>query len=182
MIWAAGVTASPLARLLGEATGAPTERGGRVRVEPDLTLPGHPEVFAIGDMAAVEGVPGVAQGAMQEAAYAADVIARRLAGEPAPRPFRYRDRGSMAVVGRSWAVADVGRLHLSGRPAWAVWAVVHIAFLVGFQNRLETMRRWLWDITYRRRSERVISAVSLIEPAVAYEHLERSRAAHLDDE
>ncbi len=182
VIWAAGVTASPLAQLLGEATGAPMERGGRVRVEPDLTLPGHPEVFAIGDMAAVEGVPGVAQGAMQEAAYAAEVIARRLADEPAPGRFRYRDRGSMAVVGRSWAVADVGRLHLSGRPAWAVWAVVHIAFLVGFQNRLETMRRWLWDITYRRRSERVISAVSLIEPAVAHEHLERSRAAHLGDE
>jgi NADH dehydrogenase len=88
----------------------------------------------------------------------------------------------MAVVGRSWAVADIGRLQLSGRPAWVVWAVVHIAFLVGFQNRLETMRRWLWDITYRRRSERVISAVSLLDPAIAYEHLERSRSARTGGE
>ena len=177
VIWAAGVTASPLARLLGDATGAPVDRGGRVRVQPDLTLPGHPEVFAIGDMAAVDGVPGVAQAAMQEAAYAVDVIAQRLAGEPVPKPFRYRDKGSMAAVGRSWAVASIGRLRLAGRPAWVVWAVVHIAFLVGFQNRLETMRRWLWDITYRRRSERVISAASLVDPAIAREHLERSRAA-----
>ncbi len=167
VIWAAGVTASPLARLLGESTGAPVDRGGRVRVQPDLTLPGHPEVFAIGDMAAVDGVPGVAQGAMQEAAYAFEVIAQRLAEEPAPGPFRYRDRGSMAVVGRSWAIAHIGPLRLSGRLGWMVWAVVHIAFLVGFQNRLETMRRWLWDITYRRRSERVISAANLVDRARA---------------
>jgi NADH:ubiquinone reductase (H+-translocating) len=158
VIWAAGVRASDLGAQLAAQSDAPTGRDGRLLVAPDLTLPGRPEVFAIGDMAAVDGVPGVAQAALQQGSYAARVIRARLHGRPAPEPFRYRDKGSMAVVGRSWAVADIKGVPLAGRLAWLVWAVIHITFLVGWQNRLETVRRWLWDLISLNRAERLVSA------------------------
>jgi NADH dehydrogenase len=175
ILWAAGVEAAPLARLLAQASGAPADRGGRLAVAPDLTLPGHPEVFAIGDMVVLPGVPGVAQAAMQEGAYVANVIARRLDGKSAPPAFHYRDKGSMAIVGRSWAVADVRGVQLAGRAAWVIWAVVHIAFLVDWQKRLEIIRRWFWEFVTQDRHERVISYVSLLPDELARAEIETAR-------
>jgi NADH dehydrogenase len=162
VIWAAGVRASHLADQLADQTGAEADRSGRLRVNGDLTLPGYPEVFALGDLAAVPGAPGVAQAALQEGSYAAGVIRARLHGRTPPGPFRYRDKGSMAVVGRSWAVAYIKGIPLAGRMAWLVWAVVHITFLVGWQNRLETVRRWLWDLISLNRHERLVSTDELL--------------------
>ncbi len=162
VIWAAGVRASELADQLAAQSGVEADRSGRLAVAPDLTLPGRPEVFAIGDLAAVPGVPGVAQAALQEGSYAASVIRARVRGRGAPGPFRYRNKGSMAVVGRSWAVADIKGVPLAGRLAWAVWAVIHIAFLVGWQNRLETVRRWLWDLISLNRHERLVATDQLL--------------------
>ena len=175
VLWAAGVEASPLARVLAQASGAAVDGSGRVSVGADLTLPDHPEVFAIGDMVALEGVPGVAQAALQEGAYVAKVIAARLDGKSAPPPFRYRDKGSMAIVGRSWAVADIKGLQLAGRVAWVIWAVVHIAFLVDWQKRLEIVRRWFWEFLTQDRHERIISAVSLLPAELAREELATAR-------
>ena len=175
ILWAAGVRASPLAQQLAQASGAPLDQLGRLRAAADLSLPGHPEVFAIGDMVAVEGVPGVAQGALQEGAYVAKVIKRRLAGGGALAPFRYRDKGNLAVVGRSWAVADINGMQLTGFPAWLVWAGVHIAFLVDWQKRLEVVRRWFWEFLTQHRHERLISAVSLVPDELALSELESSR-------
>jgi len=175
VLWAAGVSASPLAGLLARASGAALDSSGRVAVAADLTLPGHPEVFAIGDMVALEGVPGVAQAALQEGVYVAKLIARRLDGKTAPGQFRYRDKGSMAIVGRSWAVADVRGLQLTGRVAWVIWAVVHIAFLVGWQKRLEIVRRWFWEFVTQNRNERLISSVSLLPDEMARAELATAR-------
>ncbi len=175
VLWAAGVEASPLAGLLARASGGEVDRSGRLAVLPDLTLPGHPEVFAIGDMVALEGVPGVAQAALQEGAYVADVVRARLDGGHPPAPFRYRDKGSMAIVGRSWAVADVRGLQLAGRRAWVIWAVVHIAFLVDWQKRLEIIRRWFWEFVTEDRHERVISYVSLLPDELARAQIESAR-------
>ena len=175
MLWAAGVEASPLARVLAHASGAEVDRSGRLAIAPDLTLPGHPEVFAIGDMVALEAVPGVAQAALQEGGYVAKVISSRLDGKSAPGPFHYRDKGSMAIVGRSWAVADVRGLQLAGRRAWLIWAVIHIAFLVDWQKRLEIVRRWFWEFVTHDRHERVISYVSLLPDELARAEVESVR-------
>jgi NADH:ubiquinone reductase (H+-translocating) len=163
VIWAAGVTASPLAAMLAEASGAETDRAGRVTVEPDLTLPGHPEVFALGDMVRVRGsdgepmlFPGVAPVAMQQGRYAASVIRQRLRGEEAA-PFRYRDKGNLATIGRAAAVADIKGLRLSGFPAWLIWLGVHIVYLVGFQNRLLVLIRWAFSFFTRDRGARLIT-------------------------
>ena len=126
-IWAAGVEASPLGRMVAEASGARTDRGGRVEVLPDCTLPGHPEVFVIGDLMSLDGLPGVAQVAIQSGRHAAATIARRLRGDAAERPFRYRDRGTMATVSRFHAVASVGRVRMSGIAAWLLWRAVHLS-------------------------------------------------------
>ena len=152
-VWAAGVTASPLARLLAEAAGGETDRAGRLTVEPDLTLPGHPEVFAIGDMVALGGrpLPGVAPVAMQEGRHVARSIKR---GENSP--FRYRDKGNLATIGRSRAVADIKGLHFSGFPAWVLWLGLHLFYLIGFQNRLVVLTRWTFSYITRGRSARVI--------------------------
>jgi NADH dehydrogenase len=174
VLWAAGVSASPLARMLATASGAQVDRAGRLLSERNLSLPGHPEVFAIGDMIALDGVPGVAQAAIQEGHYVAAVIERRLAGKNEPAPFKYRDKGSMAIVGRSWAVADIKGLQLAGRLAWVIWAAVHIAFLVDWQKRFEIIRRWVWEFVTEGRQERVISAVSLLPEDVARAELETS--------
>jgi NADH:ubiquinone reductase (H+-translocating) len=148
VIWAAGVTAASVARRVGEGTGADVDRAGRVTVEPDLTLPGHPEVFALGDMVRVKGedgeiqpLLGVAPVAMQQGRYAAKVIKARLRGRE-HEPFRYRDKGNLATIGRARAVADLHAVRLSGFPAWITWVVVHLWYLIGFQNRLFVMIRW----------------------------------------
>jgi NADH:ubiquinone reductase (H+-translocating) len=157
LIWAAGVAASPAATWLGVATG----RGGHVPVGPDLTLPGRPEIFVVGDTARVEGrrgpLPGVAPVAKQEGAYVARVIAARLAGKPAPGPFRYRDLGMLATIGRKAAVVDCGRLRLRGRIAWLVWGGAHIYFLIGFRNRVAIAIDWLWSYLTYQRGARLIT-------------------------
>jgi NADH:ubiquinone reductase (H+-translocating) len=163
VIWAAGVTASGLAARLGELTGAELDRAGRVAVEPDLTLPGHPEVLALGDMVRVRGadgtavvLPGVAPVAMQQGRYAAEVVRARLHGRSIA-PFRYRDKGNLATIGRARAVADLHRIRLSGFVAWATWLMVHLWYLVGFQNRLLVFIRWSFSFLTRGRGSRLIT-------------------------
>ena len=149
-IWAAGVAASPLARQLGEQCGAPVDRVGRVRPEADLTLPGHPEVFVVGDMADLD-LPGVAQVAIQGGRHAVKQIRKDVRGVP----FRYHDKGSMATVSRFHAVASIGRIRLSGFLAWLMWLVVHLVYIVGFKHRLTTVLHWAVSFLGRSRSERV---------------------------
>ena len=163
VIWAAGVTASSLASELGRLTGAETDGAGRVAVEPDLTLPGHPEVFAVGDMVRVRGadgtpvvLPGVAPVAMQQGRYAAKVVRARLRGEE-PAPFRYHDKGNLATIGRAAAVAEVKGLRLSGFVAWLTWLVIHLWYLVGFQNRLLVFVRWSSSFVIHSRGARLIT-------------------------
>ena len=159
VVWAAGVTASSLAGRLAELTGAERDRAGRVTVEPDLTLPGHPEVFALGDMVHVRGVgvlPGVAPVAMQQGRYAASTILARLRSRETP-PFRYRDKGNLATIGRAAAVADVRGLRLSGFAAWVAWLVVHLWYLIGFQNRVVVIVRWLFSFVTHGRGARLIT-------------------------
>jgi NADH dehydrogenase len=157
VVWAAGVQASPLAALLAESTGAETDHMGRVAVLPDLTLPGHPEVFCVGDMTTLDQLPGVAEVAMQGSLHAAATISRRLRGDEEAKPFKYRDLGSVATIGRFRAIASVGRLRLSGFPGWVVWLFVHLAFLNGFANRFSTLWRWLRAMVGRARPERDFS-------------------------
>jgi NADH dehydrogenase len=163
VVWAAGVTASSLASALAELTGAEQDRAGRVTVEPDLTLPGHPEVFALGDMVLVRGrdgsaitFPGVAPVAMQQGRYAAKAVRTRLQGRTPP-PFRYRDKGNLATIGRAAAVADIKGFKLSGLLAWMTWLVVHLFYLVGFQNRLLVLIRWSVSVATRGRGARLIT-------------------------
>jgi NADH:ubiquinone reductase (H+-translocating) len=163
VVWAAGVTASSLAAQLGERTGAERDRAGRVTVEPDLTLPGHPEVFAVGDMVRVRAadgtstvLPGVAPVAMQQGRYAAKVVHNRLRGRET-KPFHYRDKGNLATIGRGAAVADVKGLHLSGHLAWLTWLVVHLWYLIGFQNRLLVFIRWSISFVTHGRGSRLIT-------------------------
>jgi NADH:quinone reductase (non-electrogenic) len=157
VLWAAGVQASPLAAMLAEATGAETDRAGRIAVLPDLTLPGHPEVFAVGDMVTLDQLPGLCEVAMQGGLHAANTIRRRLKGETKANPFKYRDFGTAAAVGRFKAIVSVRRLRLSGLPGWFVWMFVHIAFLNGFSNRIATSYRWFRSMVGRARPERVFS-------------------------
>jgi NADH dehydrogenase len=154
-IWAAGVQASPLGRLLGEQTGAEVDRAGRISVLPDLTLPGHPEIHVVGDMMALDRLPGVAQVAIQGARYSAEAITRRLAGKAPQGPFRYHDKGSMATISRFHAVADIGRLKFEGFLAWLVWLVVHLFYIVGFKSRVTTVLHWTVSFLGRGRAERV---------------------------
>ena len=153
-VWAAGVKASPLGEELGGLS-ASLDRAGRVEVEPDLSIPGHPSIYVIGDLAAVKQgdglVPGVAPAAMQMGEYVADRIGGRTT-----MPFRYRDKGSLATIGRSAGVADLGRLRFWGFPAWAAWLGIHIFFLIGFQNRIAVMAQWAWSYFTRDRSARLI--------------------------
>src|SRR5262249_15942190 len=134
VVWAAGVEASPLATELAKASGAELDRAGRIAVQPDLTLPGHPEVFAVGDMTTLNNLPGVAEVAMQGSLHAAAMIARRLQGDDSSHDFRYRDLGTVATIGRWRAVCSVGDLRLTGLPAWIVWMFVHLTFLNGYSN------------------------------------------------
>ncbi len=171
-MWAAGVSASPLGAQLAAASGAKLDRVGRVEVEPDCTLPGHPDVFVVGDLMALDDLPGVAQVAIQSAEHAADQIARRLRGDEIGHLFQYKDKGSMATVSRFHAVASVGRLRLAGFPAWVMWLVVHLLYLVGFKNRLTTVLHWTHSFVGRGRAERVttsqqVLARSALESTVA---------------
>jgi NADH dehydrogenase len=153
-IWAAGVQASPLGRTLAEQSGAPLDRAGRIGVNPDLTLPGYPEVFVVGDMIALDHLPGVAQVAIQGAKYSARQISNRLAGKPSQKPFHYFDKGSMATISRFRAVALVGRLRLTGVVAWLMWLAVHLVYITGFKNRLTALLHWAISFVGRGRSER----------------------------
>jgi len=156
-VWAAGVSASGLGAVLAQQCGAELDRAGRIRVQPDLTLAGHPEVFVVGDMIALAGMPGVAQVAIQGGRYAAGQIMARLAGEAPGRPFVYHDKGSMATITRFSAVASVGRLRVSGFVAWVMWLAVHLFYLIGFKHRLTTLLHWAVSFVGRGRSERTIT-------------------------
>jgi NADH:ubiquinone reductase (H+-translocating) len=163
VIWCAGVTASGLAAQLAEKAGAEVDRAGRVPVGPDLTLPGHTEVFAIGDMVSVRReddtpyvLPGVAPVAMQQGRYAAKAVRARLEGR-STSPFKYRDKGNLATIGRARAVADLHVVRLSGFLAWMTWLVVHIWYLIGFQNRLLVIIRWAFSFLTRGRGARLIT-------------------------
>ncbi|HTX29900.1 MAG TPA: NAD(P)/FAD-dependent oxidoreductase [Solirubrobacteraceae bacterium] len=171
VIWAAGVRASAMAQMLGEAVGADVDRAGRLTVEPDLSLPGHPEVLALGDMVRVRDadsgdtvtLPGLAPVAMQEGRYAARVVARRLTGRPAPAPFHYRDKGTLATIGRARGVADIKGLRFSGFIAWATWLTVHIFYLIGFQNRIVVLVRWASSYLTRGRGSRLITDAAKLD-------------------
>jgi NADH:ubiquinone reductase (H+-translocating) len=181
VLWGAGVVASPAGRWLG----VETDRSGKILVGPDLSAPGHAEIFAIGDTAHVVAptrnllgiksetpmmMPGVAQPAIQEGKYVANVIRRRVAGDGEPEPFWYWDKGDLAIVGRTYAVADLRVAKFAGFPAWVLWAIVHIYFLIGFANRLFVLLQWGLDFLTKRRRVRVLSvetpsARKFIEPA-----------------
>jgi NADH:ubiquinone reductase (H+-translocating) len=165
VIWAGGVTVSPLAKTLAQHTGAETDHGGKIKVGPDLTVPNFPEIYVIGDMALSidkHGKPlqGVAQVAMQGGAYAAKAIVRKVRGQPKPAPFHYFDKGNIAVIGRADAVANAFGVHLWGLPAWLVWAFVHLAYIIEFQNRVLIFVQWaIQDVTFSRGS-RLITGVA----------------------
>jgi NADH dehydrogenase len=155
-IWAAGVEASPLGAELAKATGADLDRAGRIAVLPDCTLPGHPEIFVVGDMMALDHLPGVAEVAMQSGLHAADTIVRRLNGQEVV-PFKYRDLGSAAAVGRFRAIVEFHGVHLSAFPGFVVWALIHLTFLTGWGNRFTTMLKWTRSFVGRGRPEREFS-------------------------
>jgi NADH:ubiquinone reductase (H+-translocating) len=157
-IWAAGVQASPLATMLAEATGAGTDRAGRVAVQPDCSLPGHPEVFAIGDMVRLNDLPGVAQPAMQEGRYVGRLIRARLAGQTGMTPFAYRDKGSMATIGHLSAVADSFGMKFTGVVGYTMWGFVHVFYLIGWGNRLAAVFNWARALTFtKNRAHRTIT-------------------------
>ena len=172
VLWAAGVQASTFARTVAEAVGAETDRSGRIRVSPDLTVPGHPEIIVAGD-AAIQPwtrgrqVPGVAQGGIQGGKHAARVVLARLDGQPVPA-FRYQDRGDVAVIGRLRGVTNIGWLGPFGQQggfiAWALWLGIHIVYLIGFANRIVVSVRWAWSFLTRGRSTRLITGAPLIPP------------------
>jgi NADH:ubiquinone reductase (H+-translocating) len=157
-IWAAGVAASPLAKQLAEQAGLETDRAGRIPVNPDCTVPGHPEVFAIGDMVSLNKLPGVAQPALQEGRYVGKVIKARLAGEKDVKPFKYFDKGSMATIGYRAAVADAFGQKVTGPPAYVMWAFIHVAYLVGWGNRIGTIYQWFRNMVFtKNRNHRIIT-------------------------
>jgi NADH:ubiquinone reductase (H+-translocating) len=164
VVWAAGVNASTLARVLGDVCGGDVDRAGRLTVEPDLSVPDHPEVLAFGDMVRVRDAntgeartfPGVAPVAMQQGRYAGRVVADRLSGRSTP-PFRYRDKGTLATIGRARAVADIRGLRLSGYPAWLTWLMVHLFYLIGFENRLLVLLQWAYSFVTHGRGARLIT-------------------------
>jgi NADH dehydrogenase len=173
-VWAAGVQASPLGALLAKAGGLELARGGKVPVERNCSLPGHPEVFVVGDMMALSDLPGVAEVALQSGRHAAAEILRRVRdADAAPKPFRYHDLGTLASISRSYAVAELGPIKVTGLFAWALWLFVHLAFLTGFKNRVSTVFHWTVSFIGRGRAERAITMRqflarrSLAEPARA---------------
>jgi NADH dehydrogenase len=161
VIWTAGVTATSLAAALG----AETDSRGRIKVRPDLSLPGHPEVFVIGDLMVMEHngqlfSPGLAPVAIQQGIYVGKLIAQRVSGQSASHPFRYRDKGNLATISRSFAIADFGRLRFSGFFAWVLWWVVHIAYLAGLWNRARVLATWIWSYLTLQRPARILTPES----------------------
>ncbi len=161
ILWTAGVKASPLGTLLAQKAGAQLDKGGRVIVQPDLSVPGYPDIFVIGDLANFSHqnnhpLPGLASVAMQEGHYVAEVIANRIQGKPTG-PFQYRDKGMLAIIGRNAAIADFGRFKLSGFPAWLLWLFVHIYYLIGFENKILVMLQWAWSYLRQSRSTALIT-------------------------
>jgi NADH dehydrogenase len=152
ILWAAGNTASPL----GKQLNAETDRAGRVLLSPDLSVPTHPNVFVVGDLAAVPNTPGVAPAAMQMGTHAAKNILEKTKNQPT-RPFRYWNKGNLATIGRNAAVADLGRLRFSGFPAWLAWGAIHIFYLIGFENRLLVLIQWLWAYLTHGRGARLMT-------------------------
>jgi NADH dehydrogenase len=177
-IWAAGVAASPLGKQVADQSGAEVDRAGRVKVQPDCTLPGHPEVFVIGDMMAMD-LPGVAQVAMQSGKYAAKLIEARLAGQEEHEPFSYFDKGSMATISRFSAIADIGngKIRLTGFIAWLAWLFIHIIYLIGFKNRVTTLLHWFVSFIGRGRAERAITTQQVFA-RTAMRRLEQVERAH----
>ncbi len=178
VIWAAGVQASELGRTLGEGSGAEVDRSGRVSVQPDLTLPEHPEVIVLGDMVRVRNpdggvtaLPGVAPVAIQQGKYAAKLVRNRLQGRSTP-PFKYFDKGNLATIGRGRAVAAIGPIKLSGLLAWMVWLVVHLWYLIGYQNRLLVMIRWSFSFFNHGRGARLITERSTASVPTSAERAE----------
>ena len=162
VLWAAGVRASSLGKKLAECAGAQLDRAGRVIVQPDLTIPGHPEIFVIGDLASFthqggKPLPGVAPVAMQQGNYVAKLLRRRLKGEAPPPPFHYFNKGNLATIGRNKAVAEFGKIHISGFVAWFVWVFVHLMFLVEFENRLLVFTEWVYNYFTHNRGARLIT-------------------------
>jgi NADH dehydrogenase len=167
-IWAAGVLASPLGKQVADATGAQSDRSGRVMVEPGLTLPGHSEIFVIGDLAVAKDeagnpYPGIAPVAIQQGQYAASEIIRRLGGKPSQR-FRYHDKGMLATIGRAAAVGVIFGKHVSGFIAWLAWLFVHLMYLVAFENKLLVLAQWAWNYVTRNRAARLITGVPRMPP------------------
>jgi NADH dehydrogenase len=170
VLWGAGVQGSPLAQALAQKTGAALDRAGRIHTKADCTLPGRPEVFVLGDMTCFvhqtgNPLPGVAQVAMQMGQYAARVIRCRLDGKEPPGPFRYKDYGSMATIGASHAVADLGWVKLSGYLAWLAWLFIHLIYLIAFENRMLVLFQWAWNYFTRNRSARLITGPALPDVA-----------------
>jgi NADH dehydrogenase len=165
VVWAGGITASPLGKILAGHTKAETDRGGRIKVKPDLTIPNYPDIYVIGDLASAmdrkgKPLPGLAQVAMQGGAYAAKAILRKVKGQSEPPPFHYFDKGSLAVIGRAAAVADVFGAHLSGFVAWLVWVFIHLMYLVTFQSRILVFIQWaIQNLTFSRGA-RLITGVA----------------------
>ena len=164
VLWAAGVLASPLGKILSANAGAPLDKASRVLVQPDMSVPGHPEIFVIGDLANFshqtgEPLPGVAQPAIQQGAYVAKVIRARFRGQKLP-PFHYFDKGNLATIGRGKAVADLNWLRISGFPAWLIWIFIHLVYIIQFQNRLLVMTQWAWLYLTFDRSARLITGKS----------------------
>jgi NADH dehydrogenase len=156
-VWAAGVQASPLGGMLADQSDATVDRAGRVPVRPDCTLPGHSEVFVVGDMMSLDHLPGLAEVAMQSGTQAARTIVRRLKGHTAVRPFRYRDLGTMATIARFKAVVAIGRLQVTGVLGWLMWLFVHLVFLTGFKNRVSALANWVVAFLGRGRRQRAIT-------------------------
>ncbi|HEY2015302.1 MAG TPA: FAD-dependent oxidoreductase, partial [Bryobacteraceae bacterium] len=162
VLWAAGVRASHLGKVLAERAGAKLDKAGRVQVQPDLSIAGHPEIRVIGDLATLadrngKPLPGVAPVAMQQGKYVADAIRRNAAGKPSTAPFRYFDKGNLATIGRNRAVGEIRKLHVSGFPAWFLWVFVHLMYLVEFENRLLVLTEWVYNYVTRNRGARLIT-------------------------
>jgi len=166
IIWAAGVEANPLGRLVAERTGAETDRAGRVVVAPDTSVPGHPEIFVVGDLMSLDSLPGVAQVAIQSGQHAARTIAARVQGTPEPGAFEYRDKGSMATISRFAAVTQIGRIRLTGFVAWVAWLFVHLLYLIGFKNRVTTLLHWAISFVGRGRTQRAVTTQQIVARTV----------------
>jgi len=176
VLWAAGVRASLFGRILADRTGVALDRGGRVRVESDCSLPGHPEIFVLGDLARMTDargreVPGLAPAAIQQGRYVASILKRRAKGKAAPKPFRYADWGTMAVIGMNRAVGDLRAFRTTGIIAWYIWALVHIRALIDGSQRLRVFVQWSWKYFTRHIGDRLVTGNPTSTQALRDVHL-----------